>query len=132
MMLTDDEIKTTADKFQWAYINDETCGKEFARAIEALLLSKLAAAEMPEPAYILGDSYNTGVAVRFSKLGYTANQLRSYGAACAARSRAAALEDAADVLEEMAKEAEEDVEPSGVIAYYRSQAQKIRALKETP
>ena len=85
-MLTDDEIDKLCPE-TWSY------WKTSVRAIEALLLSKLAAAEMPEPvsgkckdcnkvgAYHCNDPMNCGG----MEWHFAADQLRAYGAACAAR-----------------------------------------------
>ena len=88
-VLTDDEISGIA------YDDDTSSGPvRFARAVEQAILSKLAEAEMPEP--FIGVQYNQGwrswQQVIPSAIGeervvtcYTADQLRAYGAACAAR-----------------------------------------------
>ena len=89
-LLTDDEINSVCSKTQTVIDGAPSLSiNEFARAIEALMLSKLAAAEMPEsegkityPARPYEDEWTS------SQDAYSEDQLRAYGAACAARIQA--------------------------------------------
>lgn len=84
MILTDNEISNL-----WinAKCNDKSEVNNFARAIEAAILAKLASAELPEPALPKG----VGMCASFKLDYFTADQLKAWGNTRYAQGAAAQL-----------------------------------------